>query len=53
MKSLAKFIEENLSGNSTENFSLCLPADKFKIKDLEVIENEEGHQEKKLLKLAE
>src|SRR5690606_33928370 len=52
LKNLAKFIEENLSGNSTENISLCLPEDKFKVKDLRVIENEEGPAGEKTVKVG-
>ncbi|MFA3784226.1 site-specific DNA-methyltransferase [Melioribacteraceae bacterium 4301-Me] len=52
LKNLAKFIEENLSGNSEENFSLCLPEEKFKVKDLEVTENEEGSAGEKTVKVG-
>ena len=52
LKNLAKFIEENLSGNSEENFSLCLPEDKFKVKDLEVTENEEGASGERTVKVG-
>ena len=52
LKNLAEFIEENLSGSSVENFSLCLPEDKFKVKDLEVTENEEGTAGEKTIKIG-
>lgn len=52
LKNLAKFIEENLSGNSEENFSLCLPEDKFKLKDLVVTENEGGSVGEKTVKIG-
>lgn len=52
LKNLAKFIEENLSGNSEENFSLCLPENKFKVKDLEVTECEKGSAGEKAIKIG-
>jgi len=52
LKNLAKLIEENLGGSSTENISLCLPEDKFKIKDLEVTENEDGFAGEKSIKIG-
>lgn len=52
LKNLAEFIEENLSGNSAENFSLCLPEDKFKVKDLEVTENEESSAGERTVKVG-
>ncbi|MCX6170943.1 MAG: site-specific DNA-methyltransferase [Ignavibacteriales bacterium] len=52
LKNLAEFIEENLSGSSEENFSLCIPEDKFKVKDLEVAENEEGSAGEATIKIG-
>lgn len=52
LKNLSEFIEENLSGSSEENFSLCLPEDKFKVKDLEVTENADGTAGEKSIKVG-
>jgi len=52
LKKLAEFIEENLSGSSEENFSLCLSEDKFKVKELEVTENEDGEAGEKTVKVG-
>lgn len=46
LENLAKFILNNLSGNKEEEFSLACPEDKFKIKKLEVIDNEDNSKAK-------
>jgi len=41
LKTLAEFIQENLSGNTEEDFSLCLPEEKLKIQKFEISQNDE------------
>lgn len=52
LKDLAKFIEEHIAGNSVENFSLCCPEDKFKVKKLKLIDNEDGKAGDKIVTLG-
>jgi DNA modification methylase len=42
LKNLSKFIEETLSGNARQEFSLICPEEKFKVEKLKVADNEEG-----------
>lgn len=52
LKNLAEFIGENLSGNTEEYFSICLPEEKFKLKKLKVYENEEDNEGEKIVKIG-
>jgi site-specific DNA-methyltransferase (adenine-specific)/adenine-specific DNA-methyltransferase len=46
LQSLAQFISNNLAGSKEEEFSLACPEEKFKIKKLEIIENEDNSKAK-------
>jgi DNA modification methylase len=52
LKSLARFIEENLSGNAEQEFSLVCPEDKFQVEKLDVEENEEGKAGEKIVRVG-
>lgn len=43
---LSQFISDNLSGNNEEEFSLACPEEKFKVKKLEIIDNEDNSEAK-------
>ena len=46
LENLSNFISKNLSGNKEEEFSLACPEEKFKIKKLKIIENEDNSEAK-------
>lgn len=46
LKNLASFINNNLSGNKEEEFSLACPEEKFRVKNLEVLDNENDNDSK-------
>jgi site-specific DNA-methyltransferase (adenine-specific)/adenine-specific DNA-methyltransferase len=46
LENLSKFISNNLSGIKEEEFSLACPSDKFKIKKLTVLDNEDYSEAK-------
>jgi len=52
LESLARFIEENLSGNAGGNFSLICPEDKFKVEKSNVEENEGGEAGEKIVRVG-
>ncbi|MCK4377550.1 MAG: site-specific DNA-methyltransferase [Actinomycetia bacterium] len=49
LKNLAKLISEKLSGNKIKNISLICPEDKFRVQELEVLENKDGNTEQKII----
>ncbi len=46
LENLAQFISNNLAGNKEEEFSLACPEEKFKVKKLEMIDNEDSSEAK-------
>jgi site-specific DNA-methyltransferase (adenine-specific)/adenine-specific DNA-methyltransferase len=46
LENLAQFISNNLAGNKVEEFSLACPEEKFKVKKLEIIDNEDSSEAK-------
>jgi len=52
LKNLAKFIGENLSGNTKQKISLICPEEKFQIDKLKVEENEEGKAGEKIVSVG-
>lgn len=46
LENLAQFISNNLGGNKEEEFSLACPEEKFKVKKLEIIDNEDNSEAK-------
>lgn len=46
LENLSKFISNNLSGNKEEEFSLACPEEKFKVKKLDIIDNDDNSEAK-------
>ncbi len=46
LENLAQFISKNLAGNKEEQFSLACPEEKFKVKKLKIIDNEDSIEAK-------
>src|SRR5690606_12403136 len=52
LENLAQFISNNLAGNKEEEFSLACPEEKFKVKKLDIIDNEDSSEAKAAKKVV-
>jgi site-specific DNA-methyltransferase (adenine-specific)/adenine-specific DNA-methyltransferase len=52
LKNLAKLLSENLLGEKTKSFSLICPENKFKVQELEILENEKSNTGQKSIQVG-